>query len=382
KMTLYPTDFDLYGLLELIAEMLALRAESKGLKLEIERSEDLPRYINTDDKKLRQVLINLLGNAIKFTQEGSVTLKVSSVVSHSSLAESNVELKTKDRGQRTILFEIEDTGAGIAPSEIDTLFEAFTQTDTGRKSQEGTGLGLPISKKFIELMGGEITVSSQVGKGTIFKFNIQAQLSEGSLIQAQKPTRRVIGLEPNQQQYRILIVDDRFENRQLLLKILKPIGFAVKEATNGQEAVDIWQSWQPHLIWMDMRMAVMNGYEATQQIKSHLNGQATAIIALTASTLEEEKAVVLSAGCDDFVRKPFREEIIFDKMAQYLGVRYVYEQLNAENLSESEEIAKLTAEALAVMSDDWLEALSEAAELINEQLITQLLAQVPQEHQN
>ncbi|MGL6342300.1 MAG: response regulator, partial [Waterburya sp.] len=133
---------------------------------------------------------------------------------------------------------------------------------------------------------------------------------------------------------------------------------------------------------MDMRMAVMNGYEATQQIKSHLNGQATAIIALTASTLEEEKAVVLSAGCDDFVRKPFREEIIFDKMAQYLGVRYVYEQLNAENLSDSEEIAKLTAEALAVMSDDWLEALSEAAELINEQLITQLLAQVPQEHQN
>ncbi|MGL5793527.1 MAG: ATP-binding response regulator, partial [Waterburya sp.] len=234
----------------------------------------------------------------------------------------------------------------------------------------------------IELMGGEITVSSTVSQGTIFKFNIQAQLSQANLIQSQKPTRRVIGLEPNQQEYRILVVDDRLENRQLLLKLLEPIGFAVKEATNGQEAVDIWQSWQPHLIWMDMRMAVMNGYEATQQIKSHLNGQATAIIALTASTLEEETAVVLSAGCDDFVRKPFREEIIFDKMAQYLGVRYVYEQLNAKNLSKSEEIEKLTAEALAIMSDEWLEALSEAAELINNQLITQLLTQIPQEHQN
>ncbi|MGL5835123.1 MAG: ATP-binding protein, partial [Waterburya sp.] len=377
KMNLYSTDFDLYALLNLIEEMLALRAESKGLKLQIERSEDLPQYINTDDKKLRQVLINLLGNAIKFTSEGNVTLRVSSVVSHSSLAETNIEPKTKDKGQRTILFEIEDTGAGIAPSEIDTLFEAFTQTETGRQSQEGTGLGLPISKKFIELMGGEISVSSEVDKGTIFRFNIQAQLSQANLIQSQKPTRRVIGLEPNQQQYRILVVDDRSENRQLLLKLLEPIGFAVKEAANGQEAVDIWQSWQPHLIWMDMRMPVMNGYEATQQIKSHLNGQATAIIALTASTFEEETAVVLSAGCDDFVRKPFREEIIFDKMAQYLGVRYVYEQLNAENLSESEKIAKLTAEALAVMSDEWLQELSEAAELINEQLIMQLLTQIP-----
>ncbi|MGL4882795.1 MAG: ATP-binding response regulator, partial [Waterburya sp.] len=306
---------------------------------------------------------------------GSVTLRVSSVISH-------LLLEVSDKEQTTILFEIEDTGAGIAESEIDSLFEAFTQTDTGKQSQEGTGLGLPISKKFIELMGGVISVSSQLDKGTIFRFNIQAQLSQANLIQSQKPTRRVIGLEANQQQYRILIVDDRLENRQLLLKLLEPIGFAVKEAANGKEAVDIWQSWQPHLIWMDMRMAVMNGYEATQQIKSHLNGQATVILALTASTLEEEKAVVLSAGCDDFVRKPFQEEIIFDKMAQYLGVRYVYEQLNAENLSESEEIAKLTAEALAVMSDEWLEELSEAAELINEQLITQLLAQVPQEHQN
>ena len=378
KMTLYPTDFDLYALLNLIEEMLALRAESKGLQLVIERDRNLPRYINTDDKKLRQVLINLLGNAIKFTNEGSVTLRVrKQETGVEYLPQNSISLYS-----HTLLFEIEDTGAGIAPEDLDSLFEAFTQTETGKQSQEGTGLGLPISKKFIELMGGTITVSSKVNQGTIFKFNIQAQLSEGGRIQDRTTITRVIALEPNQQEYRILIVDDRWENRQLLLKLLNPIGFEVKEASNGQEAIDIWQSWQPHLIWMDMRMPVMNGYEATEKIKSHLKGQATIIIALTASTLEEEKAIVLSAGCDDFVRKPFREAIIFEKMAQYIGVSYLYEELREAKSTECEEIEKLTAEALAIMSDEWLQALSEAAELINNELIAQLLTEIPQENQN
>ena len=373
KMTLYPHDFDLYALLDLIEEMLALKAESKGLTLIVERSGDLPRYINTDDKKLRQILINLLGNGIKFTASGSVTLRVKEI--------PNNDNRVSDRdSSRRFLFEVEDTGAGIAPEEIDSLFEAFTQTETGRESQSGTGLGLPISKKFIELMGGEIEVSSQVDRGTKIEFNIQAQLSEASKIAAQKQTRRVIGVKQDEQ-HRILIVDDRTENRQLLLKLLEPVGFAVKEASNGREAIDVWQSWQPHLIWMDMRMPVMDGYTATEQIRSHVNGQATAIIALTASTLEKEKSVVLSAGCDDFVRKPFQEEEVFDKMAQYLGLDYIYENLDDDNLT-SADWGKLTAEALTVMSDEWLEELAEAAELINEQLIEQLLTQVPQEHQN
>jgi signal transduction histidine kinase/DNA-binding NarL/FixJ family response regulator len=373
KMTLYPTDFDFYTLLDLIEEMLLLRAESKGLYLITERSKDLPRYINTDDKKLRQVLINLLGNAIKFTQAGGVTLRVDT--KHSSLAIA------QHNQQTSLYFEIEDTGTGIAPEEIEGLFEAFVQTETGKQSQQGTGLGLTISKKFVELMGGKITVSSQLGKGSIFKFEIQAQLSEASKIQQQKPTQRVIGIQPNQQKYRILIVDDRWENRQLLLKLLQPIGFAVREASNGQEAVEMWQQWQPQLIWMDMRMPIMNGYEATQQIKSHLQGQATVILALTASTLEEEKAVVLSAGCDDFVRKPFREEVIFDKMAQYLGVRYIYEEINSENIVDAASIQKLTPEALAIMPNEWLTKLFEAATLIDEREIAQLLSQIPEEHQ-
>jgi signal transduction histidine kinase/DNA-binding response OmpR family regulator len=381
KMTLYPTDFDLYALLNLIEEMLGLKAESKNLQLIIDRDRNLPRYINTDDKKLRQVLINLLGNAIKFTSQGSVILRVREQITDTRDARLTPSKSEIDES-KIITFEIEDTGAGIAPEDLDSLFEAFTQTETGKQSQEGTGLGLPISKKFIELMGGTITVSSQINLGTIFKFNIQAQLSEAGRIQDQKTLTRVIALEPNQQEYRILIVDDRLENRQLLFKLLKPIGFAVKEASNGQEAIDVWQQWQPHLIWMDMRMPVMNGYEATEKIKSHLKGQATVIIALTASTLEEEKAVVLSAGCDDFVRKPFREAIIFEKMAQYLGVRYVDEHLDSLEQIDLANLEKLTAEALTIMSDEWLMELSEAAASIDEQLISQLLSQIPPEHQS
>jgi signal transduction histidine kinase/DNA-binding response OmpR family regulator len=386
RMTLYPTDFDLYALLELIAEMLGQRAEAKGLNFAIAYSDDLPQYINTDAKKLRQVLINLISNAIKFTETGSITIRVSASqarsVGRNDRSETDLgQAQSNTSNLQHIYFEVEDTGAGIAPEEMDSLFEAFVQTDVGKQSQQGTGLGLPISKKFVELMGGKITVSSQLGKGSIFKFDIQAQLSKVDKISSQKPTQRAIRLEPNQQHYRILVVDDRKENRQLLLKLLSPIGFEVQEASNGQEAVDIWRKWQPHLIWMDMRMPVMNGYDATQQIKSHLQGQATVIIALTASTLEEDKAIVLAAGCDDFVRKPFYEDIIFEKMTQYLGVRYLYEKIHPEEPLESANIERLSAADLTIMPKQWLSELAEAAVLINERQITELLQQIPESHQ-
>ena len=224
-----------------------------------------------------------------------------------------------------IHFSVCDTGAGIAADEVDKVFDPFIQTEAGRKLEQGTGLGLPISRKFVQLMGGDIDLKSEVGVGTTFEFNIQAAFSESAKVIAAKPTSRVMGLAPNQKRYRILVVDDRWENRQILIKLLIPIGFEVKEAENGQIAFNIWEQWQPDLIWMDMQMPVMNGYEATTQIRSQIKGQATTIIAFTAGTLEEEKAIALSAGCDDFVRKPFLENTIFEKMSQYLGVQYIYE---------------------------------------------------------
>jgi PAS domain S-box-containing protein len=272
---------------------------------------------------------------------------------------SGEEQPTNERGQLTLYFEIEDTGSGIAPEELDKLFQAFVQTQTGFQSQQGTGLGLIISRQFVKLMGGKITVSSSVGRGTIFKFDIHLGVADATAIKSKPPTRRVIALQPNQPSYRLLIVDDRWDNRQLLIKLLNPLGFEIKEATNGIEAIELWSNWEPHLIFMDMRMPVMDGYEATKRIKATIQGQATAIVALSASNFGEARAVVFSVGCDDFIHKPFREADIFDALHKNIGVRYVYDEPPIE--PNSTPTQALTPEAIAALPADWLASLQKAA---------------------
>ena len=315
QTTLNENSFDLYRLLNSIQEMLEIKAAEKSLQLIFERPQDLPQYICTDESKLRQVLINLLGNAIKFTQQGIVILRVS-VVSSTFPVNSTEKL--------TLQFEIEDTGPGIYAEEIEKLFEPFAQTETGLKSQEGSGLGLPISRKFVKLMGGDISVTSTVGLGTSFNFHIQVKPAESSEIQQAKIEHRIIGLAPGQRNYRILVVEDKWANRQLLVQLLLPLGFEVKEATNGEEAIALVEKWLPHLIWMDMRMPVMDGYAATQAIRAKNWNNPPIIIALTANAFEEERSIAISIGCDDFVRKPFQENTILEKIAEYLGVEYTY----------------------------------------------------------
>ena len=353
-ISLNATNFDLYGLLDEIENMFQLLARKKQLHLLFERSPDLPRYICTDIVKLRQVLFNLLNNAIKFTKEGGVAVRVRS-------KEANLECKSAAFAAKAALLhsnsflhiEIEDTGPGIASQELENLFQAFTQTEVGRQAQEGTGLGLAISRSFVELLGGELQVQSEVGRGTLFRFTIPVRRVHASEISAKPPTRRVIGLAPDQPRYRILVVDDKRDNRYLLQRLLTPLGFDVREAGNGQEAVESWQEWEPHLIWMDMRMPVLDGYKATEQIKATTKGQATAIIALTASAFEEEKAVVLSAGCDDFLRKPFKEAEIFELMQKHLGVQYLYEDIQLEKTEEEDlSFATIDAAALAALSPE------------------------------
>ncbi|MEO6861620.1 MAG: response regulator, partial [Microcoleus sp.] len=377
RTTLNPKKFDLYRLFNDLEDMFQLKADDKHLQLIFGRSPDVPQYVESDELKLRQIIINLLNNALKFTLEGGVAVRVSkqsSGITNGKIFDvyelskntqtpanktfKNAELiysenatyATQNNSSDSassffIHFEVQDSGPGIAANELDNLFEAFVQTQTGKDSQEGKGLGLPISRKFVELMGGEMSVSSAVGEGTNFKFDIQVIAVDAADIESPKPTRHVIALEPNQNPYRILIVDDKPLNRQLLIKLLNPLGFELKEATNGQEAIEIWDSWEPHLIWMDMRMPVMDGYEATQYIKGTIKGQATAIIALTASVLEEERAVILSAGCDAFMRKPFREADIFDAMHKHIGVRYIYEDPGQANLSAIKERDREMTEA-------------------------------------
>lgn len=380
-ITLNEQNFDFYRLLDDLEDMFCLRAADKHLQLLFERSPDVPQYVKSDEIKLRQILINLLNNAIKFTQEGGVTLRV-------AVGKEPIDKNRQDAcstynkqdafftQQITIIFEVEDTGVGISPEELDNLFEAFFQSKSGKASQEGTGLGLAIARQFVKLMGGEITVNSQVGHGSIFKFNIQVSIVDTADIQIKPQTRRVIALEPNQPYYRILIVDDRWENRHLLLKLLHSFGFELKEASNGVEAIEVWENWHPHLIWMDMRMPVMNGYEATQQIKATTKGQATAIIALTASSLEEERAVILSSGCDDFVRKPFREADIFETISKHLGVRYIYDEPTELLSKKAGKQNALTTSALTILPTKLLDNLKEAATCLDMDKIEMIIEEI------
>ena len=326
QASLYETEFDFYDFLNRLEQLLKLKAYSQGLQLNFERGSNVPQYIKADEGKLRQILLNLLGNALKFTNRGKVTLEVNTQDAQSS-------------DSPVLTFAVKDTGEGIAPEELDKLFKPFVQTETGNQSQSGTGLGLTISRELIHLMGGEITVKSSregvaselIGdqvtvklespyQGTTFAFAIPVSLGEkiGEKKEDSLNSNRVNVATNPPSKYRILVAEDVAVNRKLLLKMMEPLGLEVREAKNGQEAVDIWLDWQPHLIWMDMQMPVMDGYEATKKIKQSPQGQGTVIIALTASTWEEKREGILAAGCDDFLSKPFEEKVLMDKISHHL----------------------------------------------------------------
>lgn len=379
QVTLNQNRFDLYRLLDCLEEMLGLKATSKGLELIFTRASDVPQYIQTDDSKLRQTLINLLGNAIKFTQTGRVTLRVG--MRGRGNQAGRFPLPQFPLANTRLWFEVEDTGPGIAPEELSSLFDPFVQSATGRQSMEGTGLGLPISQQFVRLMGGEIAVTSTPGQGAIFQFDIPIGLATTTDEKPVSGKRRVIGLEPNQPSYRLLIVEDGAVNRKLLVKILEPLGFEVRTATNGQEGVALWESWSPDLIWMDVIMPVMDGYEATQHIKQTPKGQKTVIIALTANAFEEQQEAILKAGCDDFLPKPFQREVLLEKIAHHLGVLYVYEPQEIPSLCQPPALLQpMAPNALTVMPASWVTQLHQAALYADDELMKQLIEQIPLEY--
>ncbi len=266
---------------------------------------------------------------------------------------------------------------GMTKAESGNLFEAFSQAQAGKDSQEGTGLGLAISRKFVQLMGGDISVVSKLGKGTTFQFSIQAKLGQEIDRKSVEKSLRIIGIAPDQPIYKILIVDDKPINCQLLIKLLSPLGFELKEARNGQEAIALWEEWQPHLVWMDIRMPVMDGYEATKYIKSSVKGIATTVIAVTASVLEEEKAIVLSAGCDDFVRKPFTENMIFEMLTKHLDVQYIYEEPAIPDSIASLSPETLIPTDLEIMSAKWRSQLYRATIEGDSNRMIQLIQEIP-----
>ena len=442
RTKLNESSFNLIELLETLEKMFRLKAVSKNLQLIFEVADGVPHFVKGDEGKLRQILINLLGNAIKFTETGSVTLQVKMKVEESWAVETaeftDIQTKPADAGSNhseslavetaeftglqtkpadagsqqcahggfdwvdansirpvflqkseflRLQFEIEDTGPGIAAEEMNKLFEPFEQTQTGGKSQQGTGLGLPISRKFVQMMGGDITVSSTPDLGSKFAFDIQIRLADPTEVKMLKPQKKVIGLAPDQPEYRILVVDDRADNRLVLVRLLSSIGLLVREAENGQEAIAVWEDWQPQLIWMDMRMPVMDGYEATKQIKAHPLGKTTVIIALTASAFENERKSILAAGCDDFLPKPFEANILFAKMEDFLGIRYVYEEpidTNDTKLEKESEISGVSSNQsvesqICQMPREWVEKIYTAAQECSDDKILQLIEEMPKE---
>ncbi|MEI6435626.1 MAG: PAS domain S-box protein [Bacteroidota bacterium] len=310
RIELNPTDVNLYSLLNDIQMIFKERAQSKHLQFIFETEQNLPRYVLVDDSKLRQIFVNLIGNAIKFTDEGGVAVR------------TRVDKINEETSK--LIVEIQDSGPGIPENEFDKLFKQFEQTSSGIRKSSGTGLGLTLSRELANLMGGNITVSSEVGKGSVFTFCVEIQ--EGKIHPDQEIiTSHVICIEEGQGPFRILVVDDKPENLQVVVNLLKLTGFETMEAVNGEEAIEKFEKWSPHLILMDMRMPVMDGYEATRRIKSTEKGKQTPVVALTASSFEEERKKTMALGMHDYIRKPFRENELFSVIGKVLGIKYVYQ---------------------------------------------------------
>jgi signal transduction histidine kinase/DNA-binding NarL/FixJ family response regulator len=303
--------FDLSRLITETETLFRERTRDRGLSLTVAASA-LPRTVVGDEQKLRQVLINLVGNAVKFTPVGGITL----------------EVEPADAGH--VRFSVSDTGVGIASQEMKRLFEPFSQTTSGRKLQGGTGLGLALSQQFVRLMGGQLRAQSTPDRGSCFTFTLPLAAAEGAAAVTDQASPRVLGLEPGQPVCRVLIVDDRPDNRAPLRALLESLNpqppvIACREAADGREAVTLWEEWQPHLIFMDMRMPVLSGETATHRIKARMAARPMAvrsvIVALTASAFDDNREQVLAGGCDAFIRKPFQAAELFDMLERLAGLR-------------------------------------------------------------
>jgi CheY-like chemotaxis protein/anti-sigma regulatory factor (Ser/Thr protein kinase) len=359
---LNPVTFDLPGLLDDLEGMFRLRAEAKALRFEMAVDGESVRYVSADERKLRQALINLLGNAIKFTRRGHIKL--------------HVTLEERSANQLWLSVCVEDSGSGIADAELEKLFEPFSQTKRGLNTQEGTGLGLAISRQFARLMGGDLTVASRPGEGSTFHFDIPIERGESGVMVRRSAPRRVIGIRAGTKAPRILVVDDQLDNRDWLIKLLTAIGFSVQSANNGEAAIRTWEEWKPRLILMDVHMPVMDGLEATRRIKADPRGKDTVIVTLTASALDDELRAAAECGTDEFLTKPLREEALLEKMGALLSIPYDYEETNGAEGPAMVGAAALSADKLGQLPRKMLEEMLNATTNGDKRLLDKLIAEV------
>jgi PAS domain S-box-containing protein len=362
RSTLNPVAFDLNGMLDEIEMMFRMRTDEKNLCFLVERVGALPGCVVGDSNKLRQVFVNLIGNAVKFTSKGGVSVRVG--------------IKTRSETALRLMVEVEDTGVGIAEEEIGKLFRPFEQAESGKKIQTGTGLGLAISREFVRLMGGAISVSSQLGKGSIFRFEINIEEGREGAMAKKTESRRVAGLQPGQKIRRVLIADDKDDNRVLLSQMLARIGFDVREVANGEQAVQEFEKWRPHMILMDNRMPVMNGYEAIKRIRSSVDGKKVKIVSVTASAFDEDRKKALEIGADDFLGKPFREEVLLEKIKALLTVEYVYADEPSALKPEKDAAGEWLKEKAAALPETLINQLHDATLSADLDRVLELIHQI------
>jgi len=333
-----------------------------------------------------------VANAVKFTQEGGVFITVG-VMGPAEAAEERCELS----------FEVRDTGTGIAKAERDKLFLPFEQTSSGRATRQGTGLGLSITREFLHRMGGNIWVESEMGKGSCFYVHLPVKVKDKLSSVWKGPYEHVVGIENHQSDYRILVVDDLPDNRVVLSELLESVGFVVRQAHNGAEAVEICRSWPPHFIWMDLLMPVMDGYEALRHIRemqaiaalTHKHQETepkttppirSVIVALTASVLTEKKAEILGSGFDDYMVKPYKIADIWAALSQHLNITFVYQSsepseiANGENHNPRASNQARSANEIADLPATWFTELHQAASQLKGKQVKQLITQIQPEH--
>ena len=358
KLQLQIAPFDLGSMVRDIHEMMHIRAEQKGLRLQFDQTSGFPRYIKGDEARLRQILINLVGNAIKFTEKGSVTIR----------------LDVRYNSRNHLLIEVKDTGPGIEIEDQKRLFRPFVQL-TKNSATGGTGLGLTIARQFAQLMGGDIILISEPQKGSLFQVDLPLALADETEVHnmSKEVHGEVIGIAPGQRAYRILIAEDQYENRLLLSQLMDQIGVETKTAENGEQCVQIFRDWHPDLIWMDRAMPVMDGVEATKEIRQLQDGDKVKIVAVTASAFTEQQPELLSCGMDAIVYKPYRFNEIYDSMTEQLGIEFIY---RSPSISDKSESKQLNSQQLEALPEETRITLKEALKSLNKQRIGEVLTQI------
>lgn len=341
RMDVVESVFDLSSLLMAVDVMLAPKAQAKGLVLQVNKAKDLPKYIDADEVKLRQIVVNLVANAIKFTSEGSVNV--------------DVDVFEDSDHRHFVKIEVSDTGRGVEAEQVEKLFKPFEQVNDNAEPREGTGLGLAISRGYAQLLGGDITLESEPGRGSKFTLIIPVRVDEGNQLTAgtgSERAGRVIGLKANSRPVRILVVDDNEDANLLTGRFLSSVGFEIDSAVDGEDALRVFHQFKPHMVLMDRRMPKMDGLEAMRIIKNSDQGRNIPVVIITASVFDEDYKECMICGADAFIRKPYLEEELLREISRLANVQYEY------GMQENITTVIVTTEHLRTVPRDAIKAIA------------------------